>query len=597
MLKELGEKYVKILLTTLNARYIHTSLSLLYLEKFCSKYNKDNNIDIMVKEYTINDNLLSIAADIYETEAKIIAFSSYIWNIEMTLLLADIIKKIRPQSTIIFGGPEVSYDPNKILTKYSFIDYVIMGEGEQTLSHLIRKLCKPKDERYTNISQVKGIAYRDIEDNIIINKPRRLIENLDTIPSPYNSDDIKRLEGKILYYETSRGCPFDCTYCLSSTIKGVRYFSYDRIKSDLLFLINNKIKLIKFVDRTFNCDKKRAKELFEFLYKNRQETSFHFEIAGHLLDDDTINFLKDIEKDVFQFEIGVQSTNCETINAINRKTDFGKLSRNVRKLRKADNIHLHLDLIAGLPYESYQLFEKSFNDVYKLAPHMLQLGFLKLLKGSRIRKEEEKYKYKYISQPPYEVLSNDLMTYDEMLKLKSIENVLDKYYNSGTFNKSLHYIIQNFYIESPFKFYEEIGQYFKNNKLDKVSHSRRTLYDILYKFYNSKFKIGKDTFSQYLKFDLLKNNRGAKMFSWGEREYNKDFKNICYGFLKDVKNIKQYLPQYTEEPVREIVKKVDFHIFNFNVLEDDLLKRQEKKENIILFDYGTKIAVNVTNKI
>ncbi|MBZ4647477.1 MAG: B12-binding radical protein [Clostridia bacterium] len=576
---------MKVLLTTLNAKYIHSSLALRYLEKYC----QNGNYEMVVEEYTINDHLDSITANIYKTGTDIIAFSCYIWNISMILEIADRLKKVKPDSIIILGGPEVSYDAGEILSKHTFIDYIIVGEGEETLKGLLEYLTNGQQP----LENMKGIVYRDAYKNIIINESRPLICDLDKIPSPYSERDISKLTGKIVYYETSRGCPFNCSYCLSSTIHGVRYFSMDRVKSDLLFLIKNDVKQVKLVDRTFNCDKDRTMELFKFLVENQKNTSFHFEIAADLLDDKMIEYLAGIPKGLFQFEIGVQSTNLNTISAIDRKTNFEKLVANVKKLRRADNIHLHLDLIAGLPEEDYQSFIRSFDDVYRLSPHVLQMGFLKLLKGSKIRQQAGEYEYQHTTLPPYEVLRNKWIGYGEILKLKGVEDVLEKYHNSKVFEKSLGYILKRFY-KSPFKFFEDLSEYFAQEGMDRLAHSRKALYDILFEFYNKKFGIEVDIFSQYLKFDLFYHQKGIQPPYWAKSKDIPDFKEKCFNFLKNEENVRKFLPQYIEIPPKKIIKEVDFHVFDFDVLADIFNDRPAKQETVVLYDYQSSGVYNVT---
>ncbi|MDK2801587.1 MAG: hypothetical protein PWQ70_3206 [Clostridiales bacterium] len=578
---------MKVLLTTLNAKYVQSSLALRYLEKYC----KNQQYEIVIEEYTINDYPDMITADIYKTGADVIAFSCYIWNITMTLEIADRLKKVCPDRIIIVGGPEVSYDALETLKKYHYIDYVVMGEGEETLNELLRYL----HDGQQALENIQGIAYRSENGDIMVNRHRPLICNLDNIPRPYNQKDLSALSGKIIYYETSRGCPFNCSYCLSSTILGVRFFSLKRVKADLLFFIENNVKQIKFVDRTFNFNKDRTMELLAFLVANRKNTSFHFEIAADLLDDKMIEFLAGVPKGLFQFEIGVQSTNLNTISAIQRKTNFERLAANVKQLRKADNIHLHLDLIAGLPYEDYQSFQQSFDDVFGLSPHVLQLGFLKLLKGSKIREEAKQHGYKYATLPPYEILENNKISYCEILRLKGIEDIMEKYYNSGAFQKSLTYILANDY-QSPFIFFEDLSKYFEAEGLNKLSHSRKALYDIFFEFYIQKIKKEVDIFREYLKFDLLYHQKGVQLPYWAKKDEIPHFKERCFEFLKDEGNIQKFLPHYTGIPAKKIIKQVNFYIFDFDVLDSSLKCNVDKNQTVILHDYQRLKVFNVTEE-
>jgi|LSQX01.3.fsa_nt_gb radical SAM superfamily enzyme YgiQ (UPF0313 family) len=589
---------MKVLLVALNAKYIHSSLSIRYLKNFCKEAE-----DISINEYTINDRISNIVADIYKEKANIVAFSCYIWNIEMVLNISDILKKVQPSIKIILGGPEVSYDAQFLLKKHHFIDYIVVGEGEQTFKEMIEHLSNEK----TYIADIPGLVLRDKHSNIITTNSRTLIKDLGIIPFPYNKSDMEELSDKIIYYETSRGCPFNCSYCLSSTISGVRYFSLDRVKKDLLFFIKNKVRQVKLVDRTFNCNIKRANEVFEFLLENYQEgINFHFEMAGDLLDDETIKLLGNAPKGYFQFEIGVQSTNISTTETINRKTNFEKIAENVRRLKEKNNIHIHLDLIAGLPEEDYKSFKKSFDDVFALKPHMLQLGFLKLLKGSLIREQAQKFKYEYTTLPPYEILNSKWIEYDGVLKLKLIEDVLDKYYNSRAFEKSLEILLLLKYI-SPFELFESLAMYFESEGLNYISHSRRALYDILFNFVKSN-EINPQSsdllniFAQYLKFDLLYNNYGVNLPKWGQGQVVSGFKEKCFEFLKSNKNIEEFLPHYCGLPAKKIYRQVKFEVFDFDVLQDnstDVLReyRHSSYPLIYLFDYYTKKIYDVTEKI
>ena len=492
---------MKVLLTTLNAKYIHSSLALRYLQKYCQQYN----YDIRVKEFSINENIEDITGIMYKTGSDIFAFSCYIWNINKILEIADRLKKVKPECNIILGGPEVSYDSKKLLKKYQFIDYIIKGEGEKPLQMLLENLINTKGE----LTTIPGLVFKD-NQGIIIENDFQIQTNLGKLPFPYKTSDLDKLSHKIVYYETSRGCPFNCSYCLSSTTANIRYFPLERVKEELLFFIDNEVELVKLVDRTFNANPERARKIFEFIVENQKQTCFHFEIAADLFDDDLIKYLQKIPEGWFRFEIGVQSTNSKTINTIDRKMDWDQLAHNVKKLREKDNINLHLDLIAGLPQEDYNSFKKSFNDVYQLAPHEIQLGFLKLLKGSKIRNEADDFNYKYTEIPPYEVLENNSLSYREILKFKGVEFIVKKYYNSGVFTKSLYYILNNIY-HSPYQLFEDMYQYFEENNLHRKSHSRKTLYDIFYNFYENRIKQSLGIFSEYLKFDLLLNNYGVKL--------------------------------------------------------------------------------------
>ncbi len=587
---------MKVLLTTLNARYIHTSLALFSLEKYCQQ----DKYEILVKEFTINDRLDIVTGIIYQIKADIVAFSCYIWNRNEIFEIADRLKKVKPDLIIIMGGPEVTFSSRDIMKNNDYIDYIIMGEGEVTLRELLNYLGQEgyNNQKDTNsLEDIPGLLYRDKINKIIENQERTLICNLDNLPPAYNKEDLTRLSNKIIYYESSRGCPFNCSYCLSSTTRGVRYFSLERVKKDLLFLIKNKVKLVKFVDRTFNADKDRAMEIFKFLVENRFKTSYHFEITVDLMDEDMVNYLVEIPAGIFQFEVGIQSTNEETLQLINRKMDFRKISYNIKRLREANNIHLHLDLIAGLPKESYSSFENSFNDVFDLSPHNLQLGFLKLLKGSIIRRETPVYDYKYATTPPYEVLENQDIAYEEILELKGIEDVLEKYYNSAKFGYCLQFIIYNYYQASPFNFFQGLARYFVDKGLNRKAHRQETLFNILYEFYCQKIGLKVKTFAEYLKFDFVLNNRAAKLPYWASIIEIPDYKNRRYRFFNNAENIKHYLPDYLNASVKEILKDVSIETFKLDILSNKTNTSKIDPDGLFvyLFIHSKNTVLNITS--
>lgn len=571
---------MNIIISTLNSKYIHSSLSIRYLKSYC--IDSFNNIKLM--EFTINQNSEYITGELFKHAPDVLAFSCYIWNIEKTLEICERLKIVRPQTKIILGGPEVSFDGYELLRKYDFIDFVIYGEGEETFKELLQYL----DEGIENYDNIKGLIFRE-DERIIVNSPRPLISNLDMIPSPYEGD-LNEFKDKIVYFESSRGCPFNCQFCLSSTIKGVRYFTIDRVKEDLLKLIKAGVKQVKFVDRTFNAKKDYALEIMKFIMaQNVKNINFHFEVTAHLLDDEMLDFLKCVPEGLFQFEIGVQSTNDKTLEAISRKTNFGRLSRVVKKIKSYENIHQHLDLIAGLPYEDYSSFKKSFNDVYNLRPDMLQLGFLKLLKGSGLRREREKYGFKFLDKPPYEVLENNYITYEEMLKLKSIEDLLEKYSNSRSFENSLNYVIKNYY-ETPFAFFEDFSSYWEQQKLDSISHSKVSLYKIFYNYYFDTINNHIEVFRELLKYDFLLNNKTANLPEFMKIDKKIDDRNIVHKFLQNDSYVNKYLKEFVDIPAKKIINKVHFEVFILDILDfiknDFDVDKVSYKESIVLFKYN-----------
>lgn len=573
---------MKILLTTLNSKFIHTNLAIRYLKQMV-KDIEDINVDI--REYTINNELDFILKDIYTNNYDVILFSTYIWNVNDIVKLCNNLKKVKPNIKIALGGPEVTYDSEEAMKKYDFIDYILYGEGELIFRDFTKYLMGDM-----KIEDVDGIVYRS-NDSIITNKPMKLLENLDLIPSPYEELDKKEYENRIVYYETSRGCPFNCQYCLSSAIEGLRYFSIDRVKKDLKKLIDARVSQIKFIDRTFNANKKFAMEIMKFLMENDNGyTTYHFEVTAHLLTDDMLEFLKDCKKGLFQFEIGVQSTNEKVLDAVGRRDDFKKLSYVVQKIASFRNIHQHLDLIAGLPYEDYSSFENSFNDVFNLGIEHLQLGFLKMIKGTGIRNQADEHEFRYKDYPPYEVLYNKYISYNEILKLKDIEEILERYFNSKNFVLSMRYIIHNYYKESPFKFFEEFATYFNYNGYFNASQGKNQLYKILVDFYTDKINIETELFKEIVKYDYISLGKTSNVPAFMDKVEVDDFKNRCHLFLQNEGNILKYIPRFENTPAKQIIKYVHFETFKYDILQlkKNITAKLQPKESIILFVYDDK---------
>lgn len=561
---------MKILLTTLNSKFIHSNLAIRYLKVYTSDI-----IDANIREFTINQNLDYIVSEIYKEEVDMVAFSTYIWNLNETLEICEALKIIRPDIKIVLGGPEVSFDGEDLMEEKNFIDFIMYGEGEETYRELTKELIKDQNQR--DFSSIKGLIYREGSNKTVKNPARPLMQDLNKIPSPYKVID-KSLKNKVIYYESSRGCPFNCSFCLSSTIKGVRYFDIDRVKEDLGKLIDMEVRQVKFVDRTFNANEEYAKEIMTFIMeRNPENINFHFEVTAHLLKDSMLEFISQAKEGLFQFEIGVQSTNDKTIDAIGRVTDFERLSQVTREIKSFNNIHQHLDLIAGLPYEDYDSFRNSFNDVYNLKPEKIQLGFLKLLKGSNLRKEEAKYGYKYLDKPPYEVLENKFMDYGDIIKLKSIEDLVEKYYSGEYFSNSVEYIIRNNY-PSPFDFYEDFMNYWQKKKYYKVSHSRDRLYTILKEFIESKHNDDYKIVENLIKYDYIYNHNKKRLPHALKLEDEREFNWNIHDVLKDERLLGGILSRYSELPTRRLLNKVTIEDFDFDVI--DLIENDYQTENL-----------------
>ncbi|MBS6508231.1 MAG: B12-binding domain-containing radical SAM protein [Paraclostridium bifermentans] len=573
---------MKILLTTLNSKFIHTNLAIRYLNQMVKDIE---DIDVDIREYTINNELDFILKDIYANNYDVILFSTYIWNVNDIVKICNNLKKVNKNVKIALGGPEVTYDSEESMKKYDFVDYILYGEGELVFRDFVKSLKGDID-----IKDVDGLVYRN-NGELVRNKPMKDIENLDIIPSPYVDLNKAEYENRIVYYETSRGCPFNCQYCLSSTLQGLRYFSIDRVKSDLKALIDARVSQIKFIDRTFNANKKFAMEIMQFLMENDNDyTTYHFEVTAHLLTEDMLEFLKGCKEGLFQFEIGVQTTNEKVLEAVGRRDDFSKLSYVVQKIASYRNIHQHLDLIAGLPYEDYNSFENSFNDVFNLGIEHLQLGFLKMIKGTGIRNNADEHEFRYKDYPPYEVLYNKYITYNEILKLKDIEEILERYFNSKNFVLSMRYIIHNYYKESPFKFFEDFATYFDKNGYFNMSQGKNQLYKILLDFYIEKINKNIELFTEIIKYDYISLGKTSNVPGFMSKIEVEDFKNRCHLFLQNEENILKYIPRFENTPAKQIIKHVHFEPFKYDILKlkENIKADLDKKESIVLFVYDDK---------
>lgn len=481
---------MKILLVACNAKYIHSNLAVYDLQAYASDYADH----IVLKEYTINQQKDDIMRDIYLEHSDVVCVSCYIWNLSFVKeLMADLIK-ILPGADFWAGGPEVSYDAEKFLTENSEFKGVMVGEGEETFKELAGYYVEKNPQ---NLKDMTGICYRD-GDQIIHNGWRQIMD-LSSIPFIYK--DLSEFKNRIIYYESSRGCPFSCSYCLSSIDKKLRFRDTETVKKELQFFIDNKVPQVKFVDRTFNCKHDHAMAIWKYINEHDNGvTNFHFEISADLLREEELQEMSTMRPGLIQLEIGVQSTNPDTIKAIHRTMDFEKLKGIVDRIHSFGNIHQHLDLIAGLPYEDYDSFRHSFNDVYALKPQQLQLGFLKVLKGSHMMEMCREYGIVYKTQEPYEVLSTKWLDYDHVLKLKTVENMVEVYYNSGQFQNTLEYL-ENFF-QDAFSIYERLGSFYMEKGYGDVSHTRMRRYEILLEFLEDVPEISMDQVKDQMVYDL-----------------------------------------------------------------------------------------------
>lgn len=547
---------MKVILSTLNAKYIHTSLAIR-----CLKAYSEKDFDIELTEYTIKDPVMNIVSDLFQRKPDVIGFSCYIWNIEETIKVIDIIKKVMPEVTIILGGPEVSYDTEYWMHRLNNVDFIIMGEGEETLYHLLQEI-----EGEHKYHFVYGAAYRK-NGEIIINPPRPKCD-LNELPSPHRfAEDIPHLSKRVVYFETSRGCPFSCQFCLSSIEVGVRYFDIERTKSDLLYLIDHGAKLIKFVDRTFNIKRDYALEMFQFLIENHRGCVFQFEITADIMRPEVLEFLaENAPPGIFRFEIGVQSTNDPTNVLVKRRQNFSKLSRTVRMIKESGKIDQHLDLIAGLPLEDYDTFRKTFNDVFALEPEELQLGFLKMLRGTGMRIDAPKYNYTYMDYAPYEILGNDVLPFSDIVRLKRLEDVLEKYWNAHRMDHTLKYLMTHEFT-SPFDFFQEFGDYWEAQGWQKIGHQLEDLFTRLTAFLKYRQTPRMEIITGLMKFDYFLGHKYKPRKIWWDFVQNK---NEWTAQLKQVLNEQEQFSgglDKLEVGERELQKHAMIEVLPFDLEE------------------------------
>lgn len=559
---------MKIILTSLNAKFIHSNLALFSLKKCAKEFEGD----IKILEFTINNSVDYIFEELVKEKADIIGFSCYIWNIEIILEICQIIKKVEPNITIFLGGPEVSFDEKYFMQK-GYIDFIISGEGEVALYKFLESY------KEGNFENVPSLTYKN-KNQIITNKLEEFID-LDNIPFPYS--DLKEFENRILYYESQRGCPYNCQYCLSSGLKGMRFLSYERIKKDLQFFLDNGVMQVKFIDRTFNANKEFAYSIWKYLIENDNGiTNFHFEISADILDDELLLLIKNARKGLFQFEIGVQSTNEETIERIDRVTNLDKIFKNVKTIKSYCNIHMHLDLIVGLPLEDYKSFKKSFDDVFVLNPEMLQVGFLKLLRGSGLRRDADNLGIVYRDKAPYEVLYTNELSYLEVLELKGVEEMVEKFYNSGQFVASIKFLIRFF--SSPFDFFLSLWNFYVEKGLNRVSCKKQYYYAFLKEFYEE-IGANKDILD-FLLFDMYSNENVKTLIDelafYHDINKNDFLENFVYLKEKGYANSR-------------IIRSINVVKFKFDMLKFYNTGILESKDNILLFDYSKEMENNISN--
>ena len=552
---------MKILLAACNAKYIHSNLAVYDLQAYAAKYADH----IILKEYTINQQKDDIMRDIYLEHPDVVCVSCYIWNISFVKELMADLTKILPDADFWAGGPEVSYDAEKFLAENPEFTGVMVGEGEETFLELSGHYI---EQSPADLKDITGVCYRDGEK--IVHNGWRQIMDLSSIPFIYK--DLADFKNRIIYYESSRGCPFSCSYCLSSIDKKLRFRDTEMVKKELQFFIDNKVPQVTFVDRTFNCKHDHAMAIWKYINEHDNGvTNFHFEISADLLREEELQEMSTMRPGLIQLEIGVQSTNPDTIKAIHRTMDFEKLKGIVNRIHSFGNIHQHLDLIAGLPYEDYDSFRKSFNDVYALKPQQLQLGFLKVLKGSHMMEMCQEYEIVYKTREPYEVLSTKWLDYDHVLKLKNVENMVEVYYNSGQFQNTLEYL-EGFFPDA-FSIYEGLGRFYMEKGYGDVSHTRMRRYEILLEFLENVPEISMDKVKDQMVYDLyLRENLKSRP-----------------GFAKDQKPFERQIWDFRKR--EKVAKNAHMEVFaDGKVLLFDYADRDPLTNNAHVEDITEKVS-------
>lgn len=573
------EVFMKVLLTAINAKYIHSNLAVYSLRAYAGKYAQQTEI----AEYTINQPMDDILSDIYKKRPDVLCLSCYLWNILYVEQLITEISKVLPGMQIWLGGPEVSYNAVSVMKKYPQVTGVMCGEGEETFLELMEHwMGEGKD-----LSMIQGIVYRK-EENCIQNEVRPVMD-LSKVPFVY--DHIEDFQNKIIYYESSRGCPFSCSYCLSSIDKCLRFRDLELVKKELQFFIDHEVPQVKFVDRTFNCKHSHSMAIWTYLKEHdRGKTNFHFEVAADLLNEEELNLIASLRPGLIQLEIGIQSTNPETITEIRRKMNFEEVKRIVKRIQKTGNVHQHLDLIAGLPYENYERFAQSFRDVYALHPEQLQLGFLKVLKGSYMHEKTRDYELLYQDRPPFEVLSTRWLSYDDVIRLKGVEEMVEVYYNSGQFVNTLRLLEEEF--TDTFVLYENLSRYYEENGLHMMNHSRITRYEVLFAFIKEHVEKDVENYRQMLILDLyLRENVKKRPEFAGEINIEK---REAAAFYEKEEEEHHYLKGYEGFDKRQLRKMTHLEWINGKLILFDYRNRNilTNQASIFLVEGGDETSYN-----
>ncbi|KAF0816173.1 Fe-S oxidoreductase [Bacillus sp. ZZV12-4809] len=571
---------MKVIASTLNAKYIHTNIAIRYLKAYAQP-----DFDVELAEYTIKDPIMNIVTDLIRKKPEVIGFSCYIWNIEETIMVIKMIKKIDSSIHIVVGGPEVTYDVSDWMNNVNEFDYIVIGEGEETFKQLLHEL-----KGSMNMENVHGLAFRE-NDQVRINPQRNKLDLRD-LPSPFRfEEDIPHLSKRVTYIETSRGCPFSCQFCLSSIEVGVRYFDREKIKEDIRYLMKNGAKTLKFVDRTFNISRSYALEMFQFLIdEHLPGTVFQFEITADIMRPEVIEFLnKEAPAGLFRFEIGVQSTNDYTNELVMRKQNFDKLCRTVTMVKDGGKIDQHLDLIAGLPEENYDSFKRTFNDVFAMRPEELQLGFLKMLRGTGLRLRAEDHQYIYMDHSPYEILGNNVLSFDDIIRIKQVEDVLEKYWNDHRMDATVEYLVTKVF-PTPFDFFQGFGSYWEQKGWSRIGHQLEDLFKRLYEFLQSIEIDDLDVAEGLMKYDYISKQKYKPRKPWWQPTFEKSERSKLYQSLLENPNQlgESFLNlQLNEKEIYKhtLIEKLSFDIERY--MNEGII---EKKDSVLLayFDSGSE---------
>lgn len=575
---------MKFLLVGINAKYIHSNPAIYSLAAYAGQKTGENGAKnaekIELAEYTINQNAEDILADLYKRRADVVGFSCYIWNIRMVLELAEQLHQICPEVPIWLGGPEVSYDPEKRIEQNPYLSGIMVGEGEETFSELLQLYIRQEKDGERKIT-----PYQAEIAGIVTSEGRtkeRGCMNLNRIPFFYEKPE--EFNNRIIYYESSRGCPYHCSYCLSSIDRNMRFRDLELVKKELEFFLEHGVPQVKFIDRTFNANQKHALEIWQFISSHDNGvTNFHFEIAADILTEEEITLLNTFRPGLVQLEIGVQSTNQDTISAIHRVMNLDKVRKAVAAVESGKNIHQHLDLIAGLPYEDYESFHRSFCEVYAMKPQQLQLGFLKVLKGALMEEEASRYKIVYRMEPPYEVLYTKWISFGEMIHLKQIEAMVELFYNSSQFRNTMKYLECEF--DDSFVMFEKLAEYYEKNGYFTMSPKRLYYYEILFRFCIQAAPAREEQYRELLTYDcyLRENLKSRPAFSEDLTIYKDRSRKIYEREEKE----RSLLPDYKDYDKRQLEKMTHLEYFCYPVYREDFSMKTErpKQPDAILFDY------------